>query len=190
MARAGLTEESVLAEAAQIVDEAGGVEGLTLAALADRLGVRVPSIYKHVNGMPGLLRGIMLSAKRDLAATLGKVAIGKSREDAVTAISIAYRDWALAHPGQYPATVHGPIPGDEEDERVSRDLVTIVFDVLAGYNLLADDAVDATRFFRAVMHGFVSLETGGGYEMPVATDRSFTRTVESIVTALATWPRT
>jgi hypothetical protein len=49
--------------------------------------------------------------------------------------------------------------------------------------------VDATRFFRSALHGFVALETGGGFEMPVDLERSFARLVQSVVTALATWAR-
>ncbi|HJY03666.1 MAG TPA: TetR family transcriptional regulator, partial [Streptosporangiaceae bacterium] len=50
MPRAGLTEARVVDEAEQMADEVG-LSGLTLAALADRLGVRYPSLYKHVDGM-------------------------------------------------------------------------------------------------------------------------------------------
>lgn len=186
MPRAGLSQGSVIADAARLLDELGP-NGLTLAAVADSLGVRIPSLYKHVDGMPALQRGITVAAKRGFADSLSKVAIGKSREDAMTAIAYAYRDWALAHPGQYPLVVRGPVAGDAEDEQVSAALVALIFSVLAGYDLRADDAVDATRFARAALHGFVSLETSSGYEMPVDVARSFDRTVESILAALATW---
>jgi hypothetical protein len=43
----------VIDEAAQMADEIG-LSHLTLAAPADRLGVRYPSLYKHVDGMDGL----------------------------------------------------------------------------------------------------------------------------------------
>jgi hypothetical protein len=49
--------------------------------------------------------------------------------------------------------------------------------------------VDATRFLRSALHGFVALETGGGSELPVDLERSYLRLVESVVTALSTWSR-
>ena len=61
MPRAGLTKARVIDEAAQMADEIG-LSHLTLAALADRLGVRYPSLYKHVDGMDGLQRGIAVRA--------------------------------------------------------------------------------------------------------------------------------
>jgi hypothetical protein len=83
--------------------------------------------------------------------------------------------------------MHAPAPGDEEDAVVSSALVEVVFRVLAGYGLEGDDAIDATRFLRASLHGYVALETSGGFALPVDLDRSYQRLVTSIVTALNTW---
>jgi AcrR family transcriptional regulator len=184
--RAGLSAEIVVREAAIVVDESG-VDALTLAVVAERLGVRTPSLYKHVDGMPALQRGIMLAAKTDLVATLGRAAVGKAGGDAIRAIAIAYRRWAIAHPGWYPTTVRAPVPGDEEDLAVSEAFTTLVFAVLGGYELRGDDAIDATRFLRSALHGFVALETGHAFELPVDIDRSYARLVDSVVTALSTW---
>lgn len=188
MPRAGLSEDAVIERAAQLIDSAGS-EGLTLAALAESLGVRIPSLYKHIDGMPAIQRGSMIAGKASLGATLGQAAIGKSRDDAITSMSMAYRKWALQHPGLYPMTMHAPVGGDDQDVAASAGLLTVVFNVLAGYDLRGDDAVDATRFLRAALHGFVALETAGAFEMPVDLERSFQRLVNSVVTALSTWSR-
>lgn len=176
----------VIREATRVIDE-HGLDGLSLGVLAGNLGVRVPSLYKHVEGMPALRRGAMLAAKSGLAATMTDAVIGRSRDDAVTAISKAYRAWALEHPGLYPMTTHAPVPGDGEDEAVSAALVSTVYRVLAAYDLEGDDAVDATRFLRASLHGYVALEIGGGFALPVDLERSFLRLIGSVVTALDGW---
>jgi hypothetical protein len=187
MPRAGLSTAAVVERAAQMLDDHPS-DNLNLAALAESLAVRTPSLYKHIDGMPGLQRGIMLRAKSSLAHTLGQAAIGRSRDDAITSMSFAYRRWALEHPGQYPMTMRA-LPGDDEDLEVSASFLDVIFNVLAGYDLRDDDAVDATRFLRAALHGFVDLETGGGFAMPVDLERSYARLVESVVTALASWSR-
>ncbi|WP_026552106.1 TetR-like C-terminal domain-containing protein [Arthrobacter sp. H20] len=186
MPRAGLDRAAVIDRAATLLDDRTS-SGLNLAVLAESLGVRTPSLYKHIEGMPGLQRGIMLRAKAEFCHTLGQAAIGRSREDAITGMSHAYRQWALDHPGQYPLTVRAPAPDDEEDCEVSAATVTVIFSVLAGYHLTGDDAVDATRFLRSALHGFVALETGGAFELPASRQRSFERVVTSVVTALSNW---
>jgi AcrR family transcriptional regulator len=184
--RAGLTEARVIEEAERIVDEVG-LSSLTLAALARRLKVRQPSLYKHISGMDGVQRSIALRAKCELAAVLGRAAVGRARGDAIVSMSHAYRAWALKHPGRYAATQRAPIAGDVEDEQASATVVQVAFDVMAGYELHDDDAVDAIRALRSALHGFVTLEAGNGLGMPVDVDRSFDRLVAGLATAFARW---
>ncbi len=162
-----------------------GLSNVTLAALAGRLGVRQPSLYKHIDGMDALQRSIAIRAKNELADTLARATVGRARRDAITAMSHAYRDWALAHPGRYAAAQRVPTPGDTEAEAADWAAVEIVGDILAGYDLEGDDAVDATRVLRAALHGFVSLESS--FVHPADIDRSFDRLVQGLSTALAGW---
>ncbi len=186
MPRAGLSEARVVDEAERIADEVG-LSRLTLTALAERLGVRQPSLYKHVDGMDGLQRSLAVRAKNELANILARAAVGRERGDAIESISRAYRAWALAHPGRYQAAQRAPIPGDADDETASQAVVRIVADVLAGYQLREDDAIDAIRALRSTLHGFVTLEAGGGFGLPVDIDRSYERLVRGLITALSHW---
>ncbi|WFE65478.1 TetR-like C-terminal domain-containing protein [Micromonospora sp. WMMD714] len=188
MPRAGLTTEVVIERGSRLL-EAHPTDELTLAALAESLGVRVPSLYKHVDGLPGLRRGIMLRAKEKLAAALTEACIGRARADAVRSLAAAYRAWARENPMQYPMTIRAPDPDDAEDQRASASALHVVYTVLAGYHLVDDDAIDATRFLRAAIHGFVSLETAGAFRLAADLERSYDRTIDSVVTALETWPR-
>ena len=186
MARAGLTELLVVEEAERLADEVG-LARMTLAALAARLGVRQPSLYKHIEGTDGLLRSISVRAKNELAYVLARAAVGRERADAVTSIASAYRAWALEHPGRYAAAQSAPAPGDSEDQAASIAIVQLVTDILAGYRLGGDDAIDATRALRSALHGFITLESSGGFGLPVDIDRSFQRLVNGIATAFSSW---
>ena len=186
MPRAGLTETLVVEEGERIADEVG-LSSLTLAALAARLGVRQPSLYKHVAGTDGLRRGIALRAKNELADVLRRAAVGRARGGAITAMAYAYRAWALEHPGRYAAAQRAPLPGDVDDEIASGNVVRVVADVMAGYQLRDDDAIDAIRALRAALHGFVALEADHGFGLPVDVNRSFDRLVAGLTSAFARW---
>ncbi|MEV1010114.1 TetR-like C-terminal domain-containing protein [Streptomyces sp. NPDC049881] len=186
MPRAGLNTERVVAEAAAMADETG-TGRLTLAALAARLGVRQPSLYKHIDGLASLRQRIAVLAKNELADVLGRAAIGRARADALVAVAHAYRAWALEHPGRYQAAQRAPVPGDADDEAASARAVQVLATVMGGYGFGGDDAVDAIRSFRAALHGFVALETGGAFALPVDIDRSFDRLVRTLAAALADW---
>ena len=186
MPRAGLTRDRVVAEAAIMADQVG-LSRLTLAALAERLGVRQPSLYKHIDSMAGLQRSISLQAKRELSDLLGRAAVGRSGADAIHAMSHAYRTWAILHPARYEASNSMPTPGDVEHETASSAGIQIIADVLAGYALEGDDAIDAIRAFRSILHGFVALEAGGGFALSADIERSFERLVHGFIVALSRW---
>ncbi len=188
MARAGLTSAIVVSEAGDLADEVG-YDNLTISALAQRLGVKQPTLYKHVTGTAGLHRAMAVLAKLELADVMRRSAVGKSGDDALIAISIAYRTWATEHPGRYAATVRAAVPGDEDDETAGREALEVVTSVLYGYGITGDDAIDVTRSFRAALHGFVALEAAGGFGLPVDVDRSFDWLLHGLVSAVASWRR-
>lgn len=184
MPRAGLSEDRVVEEAESLADEGSPV---TLAVLARRLGVQVPSLYKHVAGADDLLRLMSIRAKNEFADVLGRAAVGKSGPDALDALAESYRAWATAHPGRYATTLRAPDPADEDDMAASSRAIQIIFDALAGYGLGDSDLVDATRIFRSTLHGFVTLTAAGAFALP-DLDGTFRRMLTMFRTSLADWP--
>jgi AcrR family transcriptional regulator len=93
MPRVGLTHERVVAEAAVVADEVG-LESLTLAAVAKRVGVAIPSLYKHIDGLDALRRDLAVLGVRELTAAASAAAVGRAGRDALHAIAGAHRDYA------------------------------------------------------------------------------------------------
>jgi len=75
--------------------------------------------------------------------------------------------------------------GDAEWEESAASVVGVVVAVLRGYDLDGDAAVHAARILRASLHGFVSLETAGGFAIPLDLDESFARLVDVVDAGLA-----
>jgi AcrR family transcriptional regulator len=184
--RAGLTELAVIEETERLIDEVG-LRQLTLTELAARLGVRQPSLYKHIEGTDGLVRSISIRAKNELAYVLARAAVGRERADALNSISDAYRAWALEHPGRYATVQSAATLRDEEDEAASLAALQVIIDILAGYKLADDDAIDAARALRSALHGFITLESSSAFGLPIDIDRSFERLINGLATAFASW---
>jgi AcrR family transcriptional regulator len=184
MPRAGLDTDAVVAAAAELAD-ADGLEAVTLARLAGNLGIRAPSLYAHVDGLADLRRRLAARGARELAAALQAAVAGRSRGDALSAVADAYRAYARAHSGSYAALQTAPVRGDAEGAAAAAGVVGVVLAVLRGYHLEGEDAIHAARIIRAALHGFVALETGGGFGLPVALDDSFARLVDVLDHGLA-----
>jgi AcrR family transcriptional regulator len=186
MPRAGLSSDVIVSEAAALVDETGR-DRLTLAELAKRFGVAQPSLYKHVDGVDALHRLLTVKVLREVGDVLRRAATGRAGPDGLQAIAQAYRSYALAHPGCYSYILRAPEPGDDELTDAGNEILSVLYDVLAGYGIKGNDAVDAARYVRSALHGFVSLELGGGFKMPRSVDHSFRRLVAATDQALASW---
>ncbi len=179
MPRAGLDANSVVAAAARLAD-AGGLGALTLARLAADLGVRPPSLYAHVVGLDDLRRRLAVRGARELAAELQQAAAGRAGNDALTAIADAYRTYAISHPGTYEALQHPPDLGDAEAMAASAAVVGVVLAALRGYDIDGDDAIHAARIIRSALHGFVTLQSAGGFGIPLDLDETFERLVTTL----------
>jgi AcrR family transcriptional regulator len=170
--RMGLDRAAVVEAAAKLVNEEG-IDQLSLGRLAERLGIRTPSLYNHVAGLPGLKRDLTLYSLRELHDQLTHATIGKSRAEAIVALADTYRAYAREAPGRYSLTQQAPDPDDREWSAVGQQLVEVVQAILAPYKLGEEEAIHAIRSLRSIVHGFISLEVARGFKMPVNLDESF-----------------
>lgn len=192
--RPGLDREAVVQAAVKLLDSEG-VGSLTLGRLAERLGVQTPSLYNHVDGLPGLLRQLALRNARDIAACMGDAAMGRAGPEALLAVAQAYRGYIKQHPGLYMASLRASgtqtqdgAPVDVELAAAEERVVRIVLAALASFGLQGQDAIHAVRGLRSVVHGFASLEVAGGFGLPLDCDESFRRLIAMLVAGLETRP--
>jgi AcrR family transcriptional regulator len=186
MPRMGLTPQRVVAEAAAVADEAG-LDRLTMAAVAKRLGVSLPGLYKHIDSLDSLKRDLAVLGVRELTAAMSAVAVGRSGRDALHAMARAYRAYAAAHPGRAAASVRAPNPADSEHLAAGEAAVAVLLAVLDGYQIGGADAIDAIRMLRVALHGFTTLEAAGGFGLPQSVDHTFTRLIDSLDATFTRW---
>ena len=179
----GLDRGAVIQAAEDLVDVIGA-DQLTLAQLAGHLGIRTPSLYNHVAGLPGLRRELTLRCTRELLARLQWATIGKAGEEAIVALGQAFRDYAREHPGRYACTHQPADPSDHELQEVQRSAVDLVLVLLKPYGLSGDDAIHVVRGLRSAIHGFISLELMGGFGIPLDLDESFRRLLHTLTDGL------
>jgi AcrR family transcriptional regulator len=183
--RAGLDRAAVVRAAAALADAGpAGLAGLSLARLAQSLGVKPPSLYKHVDGLPALHRELARLGVSALGDRLAEAAVGRSGADAIRGIASAYRSYAHQHPGLYTASLRAPDPNDSAWQEAGERAVTIMLRVLEAYDLRGEDALHAVRAFRSLAHGFVSLEAADGFGLPLDLDESYRRLVETYIEGL------
>ena len=185
MPRAGLDGDAVTRLALGVVD-ADGWPGLTLAAVAGRANVAVPSLYKHVAGLPGLRAEVAAACIDQLTAALAGARGPSTGADALRAIATATRAFAKAHPGRYLAAQGGwaSDPSGDGVRRAGAATVALMSEAVAQLDVPAERRIDAVRAVRAAVHGFVMLELDGGFGMPEDVDASFGYLVDRLVAGI------
>ena len=181
MARKRGVDLAQVVDAAAEVADATGLDGLTMAAVAAALGVQSPSLYSHVDGLAGLRRALAMEAARRLGSAVADAAQGREGVDALRAIARAYRAFAHGHPSLYAAMLPVPRMDDHEGYAVFAAPVRTVAEVLATLGLPPAEAVGVIRSVRSALHGFVTLEAGGGFGLPDDVDGSFDVLVDVMV---------
>lgn len=184
--RSNLTRTAVVQVAAELIN-AEGLEALSLGRLAEKLSIRTPSLYNHVDGLSGLRRELSLLNARNLAARLNEAAIGQSGPELVRAFMQAIRSYIKENPGLYMSTVRASGTQAEADPKLEQEearSVKVGMAVMASFGLEGEEAVHALRGLRSLVHGFATLEVSGGFGLPLDLDESFTRLVNLFIAGL------
>ncbi|PSL05257.1 TetR family transcriptional regulator [Haloactinopolyspora alba] len=187
MPRAGLSTAAVVDAAVAVIDDAGP-GGLTLAAVAAHTGVAAPSLYKHVTGLGELRTLVGARVIEEVTDRLSAAVLGRSRDDAVTALMHAYRGYVVAHPGRYAAIPPDPLRDPALADAGSK-LLDVFLAVMHGYGLRDAPAVHAVRNLRSVVHGFTAIETSGGFGLAESLDDTYAQLIEMVLAGLPRSPR-
>jgi AcrR family transcriptional regulator len=171
--RVGLTTADVVAAGAALADEAG-VGAVSLATLAQRLGVKPPALYKHVANLADLQHRIAALAMTELGETLRDALQGKAGSAALAALFGAMRQYVARHPGRYSATVGAEFRGQGDPLlTASVRVIRSIGAVLAEYGIPAGQTDDAIRALRCVIHGFALLQAANAFQWGNDPDESF-----------------
>jgi AcrR family transcriptional regulator len=187
MARAGLSRDRLIREGAELADEIG-FERVSPSTLARRCEVKVASLYSHLAGAHDLKTGIALLALEELADRGAAALAGRAGKDALAAFADVYRDYAREHPGRYSAA---QLRLDPQTAAASAGVrhSRMIRAILRGYDLSEPDETHAVRLLGSVFHGYVGLETAGGFSHSAPdSQQSWSRIVDALDALLRNWP--
>jgi len=184
------SDADIVAAARAILEE-DGLDGVTMLAVAGRVGVRPPSLYKHLESRWQLLRLVAEDAFADLGAALDRAAVSvprgaHRRRDSrarLTAIAVAYRDWAHRNPGAYRLLYAALPPEARPAPAVGGVAAAALLDSVVG--VVPDgEELAAARTLASFGHGFVSMELADAFRLGGDVDAAFAYGVDVIVGAV------
>tara|TARA_E500000331_G_scaffold340348_1_gene371565 strand:- start:177 stop:758 length:582 start_codon:yes stop_codon:yes gene_type:complete len=179
----GISKTQVIDAAEQILTEKGNIADISLSEVADKTGIRVQSLYAHVDGMNGLRREIALRSLDQLAHTVTDAALGRSGLTAVEAILQAQLTFAITRPGSFAATIHPP--GDDQELGDAIAAVQRPLDlVLERLGVTGPEKTHWTRLVLSSIYGYSLLSRDQQLTLPVSPESSGQYLVNVLVTQL------
>jgi AcrR family transcriptional regulator len=178
------TSRDAIVDAARALLEEDGLEAVTMQRVADRVGVRGPSLYKHVTDRAALIRAVADSVVADLGRVLDEsMRTGDPAED-LRAVTVAYREFVHARPHGY-GLLFADLPGDlGPDPGALADLGRPMVD--AARRLVGDDeALAIARTIVAWAHGFLSMELAGAFRLGGDLDAAYRTGIDLILSAIS-----
>ena len=169
------TSLEAIVSAAREILENDGLDGLTMQRVGQAVGVRAPSLYKHVHSRTDLIRLVIEDAGREAGDAIGRN---------LHAVAAAFRAYAHGHPQAY-NLLFGPVPEAWRPDPTAMASANAAVLGIGASLVGSERALEAARLIVAWAHGFVSMELAGAFRLGGDVDDAFEYAVERIADALS-----
>ena len=182
-APARTSNEEIVAAGRELL-EAGGLDAVTMQAVAERVGIRAPSLYKRFADRGALIGAITAAALQDLEQALLPLARGEDPAAALRELAMAFRAFAHENPRAYELMFMNLPPGSRPPPQLNASAAAPLLEVsrrLVG----PDRALEAARLVTAFARGFASMEITGAFRLGGDVDEAYRYGVDVLVDALS-----
>ncbi len=158
------TDRTAIIQTAQVLIERDGVDQLALAQLAAALGIKAPSLYRHVASKTALLAAVNTLTSQQLFQAFDRALQAAPTLPAARLLAVfrAQRAFAQANPHCYALLFNTIAPAEQADEQMLEQLA-LPLQELIGRLAGPEHALAALRGALALVHGFVTLELNGQF---------------------------
>jgi AcrR family transcriptional regulator len=164
--------------------EAGGIEALTVSAVAKAAGIRGPSIYKHFADRLALLKAVEMEVLGELEAVLRAGTKGRTALQRLKSMAATYRRFALGHPNRYEAIYTRNAANDPELAVACLAAAQPLFEELRQSGIADDRIRPLSRTLAAFLHGFVSMEIVNAFRLGGDLERDFADSLDTILSEI------
>lgn len=179
----GVTKESAIKAASDIAD-ADGLSAVSLKAVAERLGIRTPSLYNHIESLDDLLRGAAHSGMRSMNERMTQAAAGLSGVSALESVGAAYFGFVVLHPGIYEIIQWATWHGTDETAELFEAYRALVSRIASSFELKAKKKDAVTNLVLSVLHGYSTLNVGAALANQKKAVAGLTETLDLALSGL------
>ena len=161
--------DDIVRAAADVLEETGNEDAITLRGVARKVGIAAPSIYRHFKNVDEIVLAVMANAFAELDVALEAPAGAGTSVDRLRAVCEAYLDFARNRPHRYRVmfgrhretqrtpVITEPRPADELLGAAAFTMLVAAVAAHIGEETGPKTSADATTLWVA-LHGYASLQ--------------------------------
>jgi AcrR family transcriptional regulator len=174
------TDRKSIIKMARDTIEQEGIEELSLARLASKLGIKPPSLYRHIPNKAALLQAVIAFTFQQLfqAYEISIQASGGDEKEQLKVILRTHRSFAHAHPETYVLAFTTTLREERADEQMLERLVLPIQALMATI-AGPEKSLSALRGALSLVHGFVMLELKDQFKRGGNLTEAFEASVEA-----------
>ena len=156
------TNRETIIENARALIESDGVENLSLGDLASALGVKAPSLYRHIESKNALLNAVIEQTFVKLfhAYDVALENAGENPTEKLLSMARAQHTFAHANPNTYMLAYAAQDPELRTDPNMLLERALTIQKIITQISG-AEKSLTALRGLLALVHGFIMLELNG-----------------------------
>ena len=175
------TNEDIVHAARALIEDEGS--DFSVAALATRVGIRAPSLYKRFDNRAAILAAVECQVITELGQVIAR-ALNRKSDAPFAAAAKAYRKFAKANPRAYTllfaADINTGESADSNIDEIQQARTAALAPLLEQLEKMksVEDPLSAARFVTTLLHGFITMELAGAFHMGGSVDAAFEDAVE------------
>lgn len=175
-----LTKSAVIQAASDIADEKG-LHNVSLKIVAERLNIRTPSLYNHIDSLDDLLREVAHQGMLTMNNKMTQAAIGTYGDTAIKAIAVEYLNYMIEHPGVYETIQWATWNGNEETEKIFRNYLSLLTTLILSCNFQENKTNDILNLLTGVLHGYTTLQLRYALTQPDKVRNDLCDTLDTVL---------
>ena len=159
------TDRETIIKTARKLMERGGLDNLSLGSVANKLGIKAPSLYRHIESKGALLHAVIEDTYQDLFKAYEDAIANASDNPVEQLISLAHaqHEFAHANPNAYMLAYEVKDPEVRADPNLLLQRAVILQKIMARISG-EEKSLTALRGLLAIGHGFIILELNGQFQ--------------------------
>lgn len=185
-----ITKNAIIQAASDIADEKG-LNNLSLKIVAEKLNIKTPSLYNHIDCLDDLLRAVAHNGMWQMNERMKQAAIGTIGAAAIKAVSVEYLNYMLEHPGVYETIQWATWHGTDETAAIFDDYLSLLITLIKSCNFNQAKTNEILNMLTGIIHGYTTLQLRYAFSNPVKARDDLCNALDVLLTGIQMkWTRT